>query len=154
MTQKRPSTVKFNMLLHLPHILRYVVIFVLILAVLCTGFFALRGCSRRRSTVADGGIEIRGATPTAQYSSMKNTFIAFDGSFARAYDAKKGTLLWEVSPDGTHGFGCAASSDLLALYKESMLYVYDREGRISYSTGNGNTGCCRGRKPRRHPLRG
>ena len=134
MNQQRTNSFRFNMLLHLPHILRYVVIALLVLALIGGAILGLRGCSRRRNTVADGGIEIRGANAAAEYHAMKNAFIAFDGSFARAYDAKKGELLWEVTPDGTQGFHCAVSSDLMALYKAGMLYVYDGTGRVSFST--------------------
>ena len=136
MNKNRTNSVRFNLLLHLPHVLRYVFIALLILALIGCAVLGLRGCSRRRHTVADGGIEIRGASVGAQYFSMKNAFIAFDGSYARAYDAKKGELLWEVTPDGTQGFQCAVSSDLMALYKAGMLYVYDSTGRVSFSTSS------------------
>lgn len=136
MDKQRNNSVRFNLLLHLPHVLRYVVIALLVLALIGGTVLSLRSCGRRRNTVADGGIEIRGANPAAEYYSMKNAFVAFDGSFARAYDAKKGDLLWEVTPDGTQGFRCAASSDMLALYKAGMLYVYDSTGRVSFSTSS------------------
>lgn len=134
MDKQRNNPIRFNLLLHLPHILRYVVITLLILTLIGGTALALRSCGRRRNTVADGGIEIQGASPAAAYYAMKNAFVAFDGSYARAYDAKKGELLWEVTPDGTQGFQCAASNDLMALYKAGMLYVYDSTGRVSFST--------------------
>ena len=136
MDKQRNHSVRFNLLLHLPHILRYVVIALLILALIGGIVLCTRSCGRHRNTVADGGIEIRGANAAAEYFPMKNAFIAFDGSYARAYDAKKGALLWEVTPDGTQGFQCAVSSDLMALYKAGMLYVYDSTGRVSFSTSS------------------
>ena len=136
MNKERTSTVKFKMLLHLPHVMRYVVIALMVLAIAGGAVLGLRGCSRRGNTVADGGVEIRGAGAEAKYYAMKDAFIAFDGSSARAYDKKKGDLLWECTPDGSQGFKCAVSSDMMALFKEGMLYVYDKTGRVSFSTSS------------------
>ena len=134
MRETRASSAKFNIQLHMPFIVRIVVI-VLTAALLLGGvLLAVRGCSRRTSTVGDGGIAISGANPTAEYFAMQNAFVAFDGSYARAYDAKRGELLWERSPDGSQGYQCAASDALLALYKANSITVYDVSGSVSFST--------------------
>lgn len=139
MRQLRASSAKFKLQLHLPHIVRILVI--LLAAVLLVGAVTLgvRGCSRRTNTVADGGIAISGANASAEYYAMQNAFVAFDGSYARAYDAQKGELMWERSPDGSQGYQCVASDTLLALYKANSIYVYDAAGNVSFSTSTEQT---------------
>ena len=134
MRDTRASSAKFNIQLHMPRIVRIVVIVLAIALLLGGALLAVRGCSRRTSTVGDGGIAISGANPAAQYFAMQNAFVAFDGSYARAYDAKRGELMWERSPDGSQGYQCAASDALLALYKANSIYVYDASGNVSFST--------------------
>lgn len=130
----RASSVRFKVLLHLPHVMRVVVI-VLLLAVLAGGVaLSVRGCSGKTSTVADGGIVISGVSAASQFFDLGTAFVAFDGSYARAYDLKKGELLWEKSPDGSQGYRCSASGQLLALYKANSLYVYDPAGNVVFST--------------------
>ena len=108
----RASSVKFHFGLHMPVVLRTVLIAVLAVGLAAGIFFGVRGCSSGTGSLADGGTVISGANPSDQFYAMGQVFLAFDGSYARAYDVKKGELLWERSPDGSQGYQCDTSAQL------------------------------------------
>lgn len=117
----------------MPVVLRTVLIAVLAVGLAAGIFFGVRGCSSGTGSLADGGTVISGANPSDQFCAMGQVFLAFDGSYARAYDVKKGELLWERSPDGSQGYQCDTSAQLAAIYKGSTLYVYDTAGSVAFS---------------------
>lgn len=117
----------------MPVVLRTVLIAVLAVGLAAGIFFGVRGCSSGTGSLADGGTVISGANPSDQFYAMGQVFLAFDGSYARAYDVKKGELLWERSPDGSQGYQCDTSAQLAAIYKGSTLYVYDTAGSVAFS---------------------
>ena len=132
--EMRASSFRFQFFLHMPHVLRVVVIVLLVALVGGGVLLAVRGCSPGTNALAGGGTAISGVSVDNQFYAMGSSFIAFDGSYARAYDTQKGQLQWERSPDGTSGYQCATSSQLLALYKANSLYVYDQAGNVAFST--------------------
>ena len=106
----------------------------IVLCLLLVGFIAL-GITKcgKSGNHSGGGIALTGASPTAQYTLMKESVIGFDGSYARAYNTKTGDLLWECSPDGGQGYKCAVSSGLVVLYKAASMSVYTEEGKIAFT---------------------
>lgn len=128
----RASSVKFKFFLHMPHILRIVAIVLLVALVIGGIVFGVRGCTSTKNPLTDGGVAIVGVSPSVEFFAMGTGFVAFDGTYARAYDAK-GQLLWENSPDSSQGYQCASSSALLAVYKANSIYVYDTAGNTAFT---------------------
>lgn len=118
----------------MPHVMRYVVIALLVAAVAAGVFLAVRGFAPGSASLEGGGTAVAGVHAQMEFHAMGDAFVAFDGSYARAYDARSAELLWERSPDRSDGYSCATSDWLLALYKENTLYVYDASGNVAFST--------------------
>ena len=75
MRDTRASSAKFNIQLHMPRIVRIVVIVLAIALLLGGALLAVRGCSRRTSTVGDGGIAISGSNGTAMVSTLSGVVV-------------------------------------------------------------------------------
>lgn len=86
---------------------------------------AVRGCAPGAASLEGGGTAVTGVSAQMSLLSPGDAFVAFDGTYARAYDGRTAELLWERSPDQSDGYSCASSDWLLALYKANSLYVYD-----------------------------
>lgn len=117
----------------MPHVLRIVVIALLAAALICGAVLAVRGCAAGTGSLSGGGTVVSGVDPEMEFLPLGDGFVAFDGTYARAYDGKTATLLWERSPDRSDGYACDASEWLLALYKADSLYVYDTAGNVAFS---------------------
>lgn len=117
----------------MPHVMRYVVIALLVAALAGGVLLAVRGCAPGAASLEGGGTAVTGVNAQMTFCALGDAFVAFDGTYARAYDGRTAELLWERSPDQSDGYSCASSDWLLALYKTNSLYVYDTAGNVAFS---------------------